>query len=186
MKQDYRRILIDLSKTSKLKKSYWATEEEAKILVDRIEQSKAHVYIESGTCHGFTSCWAATTQILEVHTFDPAIREKLWNRSNLIELAPKIKFYNQKFEEGFPKCVENLSRIAPLFFFIDGNHSLGGVSKDFNILRSHLRPGDRLMFHDSITEHNVNKFTGRIQREFPRWTRTDFITDRGITEFQIV
>ena len=184
-KEAYIRTLKSLRDTSKLKRRYWATEKEAQVLFSRVGLSKSQYYIESGTCHGFTSCWVALTDVEKIHTFDPANREKIWNRPSLKGLSDKIIFYNQEFDQGITQILEKISTKDPIFYFIDGNHSPTGIAKDFNVIEPFFKPGDKIMFHDTLHEHGVFKFVARVSKRFPQWDRANFDTERGMTEFTV-
>lgn len=182
---DPRRFLENLRKVSHLKTEYWATVDEAMILFHQVQSSGAQGYVESGTCHGFTACWAATTNVREVHTFDPVEREKIWTREGLAVLTPKIHFHLGKFEDLVEEALYEFHLQERLYFFIDGDHTSKGVSADFNIIEPYLANEDRVMFHDAITEHAVAKFVEMVAKRFPDWVRKDFKTDRGMTEFEV-
>lgn len=174
-----------LREVTHLKAAHWATTEEADILLKRINRSQATLYVECGTCHGYSACWAASSENIQaVHTFDPADREHIWTRPDYADLAPKITFHHGKFHENVAQ-LSDLIASNVVFYFIDGNHSKRAVAADFDAIQPLLKKGDRIMFHDSGSAHGVVNLMPRIAARFPEWARIDYHTDRGMTEFII-
>jgi len=182
---DYKAILTSLmAEPSTFNKGFWVLVNEAQILVDQVEKSGAKVYIECGTCHGYSSCWVSTTQVEEIHTYDPVIRKKVWDvHTALKPLSSKINFHNQRFDEGLPAYLNTITRETKLYCFIDGKHSFNSVSGDFNAVLPFLKPEDRVMFHDSILYSPVARLMAQIRDKFTSWNQETYKTPRGMTEF---
>lgn len=181
---DYHPVLIDFMDRMDGKIAYWVTLDEAQALYSSIERSGIKTYIESGTCHGYSSCWAATIAD-EIYTFDIVNRRKIWEiEKSLMILGEKVNFYEKSFDEGVVELLREKGNV-PLYFFIDGNHHNSGVVGDFNAIHPFLKPGDVIMFHDSKKEEAVRKFMGRVEKRFPSWGRLEIHTDRGMTEWTV-
>lgn len=149
-------------------KGRWAQVEEGQVLFDAIQSTSAKLFIEIGTANGWTACWAALAGA-EVHTFDIADRAKVYADSKfpLPELVHRIHAY----QIGSPECVETMKtipRTGTVVWFIDGDHSREGVTRDFEAVKPLLEPGDRVIFHDTKKgELGVYRFWKMINRNYP-------------------
>jgi hypothetical protein len=57
-------------------------------------------------------------------------------------------------------------------FFIDGDHRLEGVTRDFNLWKDLVKPGGHIVFHDilphpALPSCQVDVFWKKIKEEFP-------------------
>jgi hypothetical protein len=170
----------DLKK--QFKSQYWVTIQEAELLASRVDASGVDCYLESGTCHGYSTCWVATTGIKSIYTFDPANRVKVWDQ--LHGMDEKIHFCQGKFQDELEGVLQALPDALKFYYFIDGDHTTKGVTSDFNAVLPWLDTMDRIMFHDT-RNGNIGRFMDRIWKRFPSWIREDFSTDRGMTEFTV-
>jgi predicted O-methyltransferase YrrM len=149
-------------------KGRWAQIEEGQVLFDAVKSTGAKVFFEIGTANGWTACWAALAGA-DVYTFDIVDRAKVYNDPEfpLPELKERIHFTTL----GSPECIEimkTIPRNGIVVWFIDGDHSREGVTRDFNAVKPLLQPGDKVIFHD--TNKNiigVYRFWKQMNREYP-------------------
>lgn len=130
---------------SKYKVERWITIEEAQILLDVINTENIQYYYECGTANGFSACWAASAKnVIEVHTWDPVDRAKLYDEFSTLRL--KITFHNAKYNEAIGK----ISHLGKSLFFIDGDHKMRPARSDINHTLKCAKPGDIIVLHDVL------------------------------------
>lgn len=150
---------------SKYKLERWISGEKGEVLFNLIQEAGSVAYFESGTANGFSTMFAALALPEDgvIHTFDPANRKKVWDDPYFdgMHYLPKINYkhskFNRKFEddndveekqEYWPGVLEFLPFEGRKFFFIDGDHSYNGVTKDFETIKDFLNEGDVVAFDD--------------------------------------
>lgn len=149
-------------------KGRWAQVEEGQVLFDAVKSSGAKQFIEIGTANGWTACWAAVAGA-EVYTFDISDRAKVYTDAffPLPELQTRIHAYCI----GSPECIERikeLPRIGVTVWFIDGDHSREGVTRDFEAIKPLLKPGDKVIFHDiKKGTIGVYRFWKQLNKDYP-------------------
>lgn len=156
----------------KLKQSRWITNEEAQVLLDLIEDQGFGLVYESGTANGFSARLMAETGA-EVHTYDPVDRPQVWSRN--IHSTLNISCYREEFENVRSVLEE---REDKALFFIDGEHSYGGCSRDWLAVEPFLRKGDVVVFHD-YQDRGVVKTRMRHIDGKP-YTQKEVKTDRSM------
>lgn len=144
--------LIAHAKTAR-KRSGWIEDDEGQILWDAAASSDWVECFESGTKYGWSSLWIAMglKDGVLIHTFDPVVQFQLDKDTNL---TCHIKRYIEKFHIGVAPLLPNRLPGNALFF-IDGDHSAEGVTRDWETVEPYLRSGDMVVFHD-----NYRKFPG--------------------------
>jgi len=186
MEQQLIQARLDAQSVKKLIYKYspgrWVTVDEGEILrnIGRLCPEVKNYY-ECGTANGYSTCWAilGLSSEANIHTFDVVDRPKVWNESafNLSQFKPRVNFHLGSFEKGIGSLLDD--REGSSIFFIDGEHSVGGVSRDWHAIRSYLRRGDVIILHDLIMR-NVAKNWQRIKTANITSRFIDFETKRCI------
>lgn len=174
----------------------WANIEEGKLLRDLLVDSGSNTYIESGTCHGYSTCWAASSfsedDVPWIFTFDIENKPKVYEDDNyplLKELGSLITARTLPFHQGIETMPEQVLERDNKFFFIDGDHTTHGVETDWKAVQPYLKSGDSLLFHDSMTISSVRRTVARIAGRLTKVElldfRKDFRTNRGMTLLRV-
>ncbi len=140
--------LYELDRKEGGRSARWVNEEEGEILGNVVSKSGATVFYESGTANGISACWVAQAcPDIEIHTFDPVDRLKVWDYDNVdfSHLTGNIQWHQEKFADGLDKIFKEGAKSA---FFIDGDHSSGGLTEDWNAIKDKIKEGDVVVFHD--------------------------------------
>ena len=178
-----KKILIDI-RTNKAGEAYkrerWVTFEEALLLYNMLYLEEIQNYYESGTANGYSSTWA-TLAILQnnimpnVHTWDPHNRDKIWEGFSVFKNFKKlITFHNEEFVN-----VKKINKLpSKSLFFIDGSHTQGGFTEDFEAVKRLATKGDIIMVHDALKGYPyiLTEF-----QNFSKGKRNKVVpTDRGV------
>jgi predicted O-methyltransferase YrrM len=132
-------------------------------------------YYESGTANGISACWAAVQdRHIEIHTFDPINRVKIWDYDNtdLSDLTPNIHFHQERFSDGLERVYTPNQKSI---FFLDGDHSGEGVKEDWEAVEKVMSPGDTVIFHDLNIEA-IHRFW--LRRVMPKYNCETLATRR--------
>ena len=130
----------------KFKIAYFITGNEADVLYSNAKGFP--LAFECGTAHGFSASVLAAAGA-RVYTFDIVNRTKVWDHADYGDLHKQITCHVQPFVEGIKPLLERFAnRTENAIFFIDGDHGRASVIGEWNTIKSFLKPGDRVLFHD--------------------------------------
>lgn len=153
----------------------WVNEEEGELLAEIAVESGARIFYESGTANGISACWVAEKlPDLEIHTFDPIERIKVWNYNNVDfgSFIDNIQWHQDRFSTGLEKAFRPGVRAL---WFIDGDHSTEGLREDWDAMEPRLQSGDVVVFHDLNIEA-VHRFW--VRAILPKYKTATFPTRR--------
>jgi predicted O-methyltransferase YrrM len=167
----------------------WVNPEEGKVLKFLVERYRVKNVFESGTSNGYSALWMAAGlgETGLVHTFDPANHTKLWAVEDTKGVSNRIIYHNEPYAVGIDDIASPIvdARVGPNLFFLDGDHSTDGLREDFDAIKTHLRKGDLIVFHDTYGLRYVGRFVQRLIEgdELFDPARLDFETRRGMVCF---
>lgn len=173
--------LIGTSFESETNFARWIRDDEGKILRELIRLSGATRYYESGTCNGYSACWAfeaLSSKKGDVYTFDPVNRNKIWDVIDIGLAKNQIHYFQEKFSGGIGRLLQH-RLIFPIAIFIDGDHGCEAITDELNAIKKFLRSGDLIVFHDA-RERKVGKTIFRFLRHAPECRSLEFKTRRQI------
>lgn len=124
-------------------------------LAETVRDLKPKLVLEIGTASGGTLLvWSAlaSEEVITCDLQDPTYRARLYGR-----LAPpgstcKITLLGgDSHDAGFrQKVIAALKGRQVDFLFIDGDHTVGGVTADYHDYKEFVRPGGVIAFHDIV------------------------------------
>jgi predicted O-methyltransferase YrrM len=158
----------------------WIQDIEGEIFQSFIKLLNIKYCFESGTANGYSTCWLAMFSEEKVYTFDVEDKRKIWEELSFDideKTINKIKFHKGEFGNSVGKVLQNCK--GPKFFFIDGNHSIKSLEKDWKAIKEYIQNGDVVAFHDTEAEH-IMKFCDGIKGFSGDFT---FHTKRGMRIF---
>lgn len=156
------------SSTAKYWTKKWIHKGFCRELQRQIRDSGASVYVESGTCAGWSTLWA--TLALPDHgitfTADPNNVPKIWEHPILWEeyqrdVIPRIFYSQARFHESMHRVMP-LVRGKRKVIFIDGKHTEDAVQKDWSTVRQWLQSGDIVLFDDYKKNRRVRRAVNNI------------------------
>ncbi len=143
----------------------WVTNDEGAILYSLVTLMQPDNCFECGTANGYSSLWLASAlkEGVKVHTFDPVNRPKVWDEASFNVTTDNIVFHCEKFSDGIGGMLVTCNEGSNLFF-IDGEHSQGGVILDIESIEPYLAKGDTLVFHDANDRSVIKAYLKLIAR----------------------
>lgn len=154
-----------------IKLERFITEEECNIICDLISKFDIKLVVEIGTAHGYSAACMASTGV-KVITFDIAQRLKVW------DLDKNITSKNISCHVGdIWQTSVDLNGERRLFF-IDGDHTITGATKDLVNVYKIMKPNDIMVVHDILGEKKVGKVWTRLKK--PEYQYTVFKTKNGL------
>lgn len=169
--------------------SRWISKEEGEILHNIVKISTAKSIFESGTAYGFSSaCLVSGKEGIHLHTFDLVDKPKIWDYPPLKveKYKNRIHCHIAPFDEGIGQYLQE--RDGPSVFFIDGDHSRIGVTKDWRSIEHYLKEEDIVIFHD-LHIRPVVKAWLKIVDKLPDGCHTivyETLNNIGITFYKIL
>lgn len=164
----------ELNKKPEFKEARWATDEEVEVLMNLAEVIDAKFIIECGTANGWTARNLA--EIAPVFTFDIEDRPKCYMTENVTQTIGK-------FEDKVGEIADKVKGSKKLFF-IDGDHTGGAPTRDFEACLPLLETGDTVVFHD-FTEKSVQRAVGRVEGAYPWWSQMRVSTHNRMVIFGV-
>jgi len=169
--------------------AYCCSNDEAIVLYTTALQLRPAAIFECGTAVGWSSYWlAAGANANEHHRHVPArdwdvpvYSFDVWKRDQLFShdcVQKIIGRYNELINHYGSRFYGRTK-----LFFIDGNHSLEGIQKDWFATESVVEPGDKIIFHDVISETGSRRFDEQFQDSFPNYRRELYRTYNGIVVY---
>lgn len=151
--------------TFAFKKEYWINESEAYAIYFLLQEHNIDIFMEIGTCNGFSSCVAASAildnnKVPEVHTWDIESRRKIYEINDFLPLKKYITFHNELFS------LKNMNLDKKIAFFVDGDHTSSGVKKDWDNILPFLKKEDIVIFHDVLGYRGILKLMIRLKEEY--------------------
>ena len=149
----------------RIRKARWVTIEEADLLLKLAKEANPDCIFESGTCNGISALFLSMVGC-PVYTFDPVPRCKMWDIFPLP--CTNITYIEDRFSsvvERYPKLKDKKK-----VFFIDGDHSSGGLKEDCDAIKEFAQEGDLIIFHDLNTMpvirwwHRIRKYGKDVKR----------------------
>jgi hypothetical protein len=189
LEQFARKIKLQNSPVTSKSMAYCCSNDEAIVLYATALQHRPAAIFECGTAVGWSSMWLAagansdehhrhverTGWDTPVYSFDLTTRPQHFMHHNVQKIigdySEKINSYAHQWL-GFSKL-----------FFIDGDHSLAGIRKDWDATESVVEPGDKIIFHDVILERGSRRFDEEFQAKFPNYRRELYRTYNGIVVY---
>jgi len=166
----YRHITID----PKFNTGRWMTEEESDLMRLLVKQHDIKYVVEIGTANGYSALHFAIAGAT-VHTHDIVDRPKLWDKPELQHLKKNITFYCNAFTSIALPTSENV------LYFIDGDHSIDAIKKDYDNVLKQLKYKDIVVFHDTLSGDRQHKYWKRLIRELPSNLESEhFKTKNGV------
>ena len=129
---------------TKLKPSFWVTDEEANLIYNMALECRPECIFESGTAFGYSAMWLSLVGC-PVFTFDPIQQKKhVWDELGYNQ-PENLTLVHDKFSS-----IVTMNRDFPgkAFFFIDGHHTPRAVGKDCLAVKQYAKDGDVVVFHD--------------------------------------
>jgi len=167
-------LRTELGKNEEFKIGRWATADEMDILMSLAEVANVKYIIECGTANGWTALNFAS--IAPVLTFDIVDRPKCYQTENITQFIGK--FEDRAIE------VKDIVKGHKKLFFIDGDHTGGSPTRDYEACLPLLETGDVLAFHD-FNARAVMRAAGRAEGRFPWWTQMRFNTPHRMIAFGV-
>lgn len=175
-KEFFKKIIeIRNADRSLFKTERWLSISEVFILYTLIQEHSIKNYIECGTANGYSTVvaaysllnklkweqknWVSIPYSPTIRTFDIIDRPKVWNLSGLEFIKDKISFVQKDFTSDLA-----ISRSS--LIFIDGDHSLAGVTRDWEAVESLISSDDIVLFHDVITEIGVARLINTLSTKY--------------------
>lgn len=129
-------------------------------LAGKVQALKPRLILEIGTARGGTSLiWSAiaSERVITCDLRDMSLQQKL------LESLPPPKSKCQvtllsgdSHTSGFRQRVaESLRGEKVDFLFIDGDHTVGGVTQDYKDYKDFVRPGGLIAFHDIVERQSL-------------------------------
>jgi len=169
--------------------AYCCSNDEALVLYATALQHRPDAIFECGTGVGWSSYWLAAGAGANEHhrhvpgrDWDVSIYSfDVWGREQLFSHD-----YVQKIIGSYDELINPYgSRFygRTKLFFIDGDHTLKGVRKDWDATESVVEPGDKVIFHDVISERGSRRFDAEFQERYPNYRRELYRTYNGIVVY---
>jgi len=169
------------------KRSGWIFNEEAKILYDETKSFDCAICYECGTKYGFSTMAIALAFKHKgkgkIYTYDTIPQIKLDEGTDLAEFI--TRGYG-KFHENVVKELVNRDSGNALFF-IDGDHSVAGITNDWNAILPFIRSGDKIGFHDNRMKRGpgVVKLMESLSVD-PKYETTQYETQCRIVFLKVI
>jgi predicted O-methyltransferase YrrM len=132
------------------------TKKEAEIVYAIVKTVKPKVAIETGTFHGYSTCYISKAleedALLTTVEILPSLKEvaaKNFKLHNLNNVNPVIQD-SVEFLSGFSGEID--------FALIDDDHAYGYVETEFGILKNKMHSKSVLVFHDAHAMEGVKRF----------------------------
>ena len=141
--------------------------DEMKWIVEKLEQVHPHTVVEIGVWHGGTmKYWddVVDNGLLIGVDMDPHFEESIKKIREYSNNRLEFIYGNSYAPSTREKAVEILNGREVDFLFIDGDHSMAGVSGDFETYSPLVREGGLVGFHDLSCSNDVWNFFGRLRR----------------------
>ena len=139
-----------------------------------VSELKPRLSLEIGTAHGGTLfIWSqlTTEEVLACDIKDMSCQKDLYTHFPPGDSACKVQLFSgNSHEPGFKSRIEAaLNGRQVDFLFIDGDHTVDGVTADYEDYRRFVRPGGVIAFHDivdrqSIATNQVGQFWRRLKQ----------------------
>ncbi|MCF8199343.1 MAG: class I SAM-dependent methyltransferase [Sulfuritalea sp.] len=153
---------------------------------------KPKISLEIGTAHGGTCfIWSQLTseEVIACDINDMSHQKSLYEKFPPASSACKVRLYSgDSHEPGFNSGIQRaLNGRQVDFLFIDGDHTVEGVTADYEEYREFVRPGGVIAFHDivdrqSIASNQVGQFWQRLKKvaDVEEFVENQFQTGYGI------
>jgi len=180
MDLDHFKQIRETADPSKFKLGRWANDDEVSILTSLAELYQLRNYFECGTANGWSAAHVscAMGEGANLHSWDVVERAQV--PSHYLD---RVERHIASFETGVG-AVLSQTRGRKLIF-IDGDHTGGAPTRDFQAVEKFLRIGDFVVFHDTAGEAPVARAVEKVKEWHPRWRFVHHPTRRGVGVFEV-